>query len=171
MANSSFFWFHLDIISFGKNVWNVLFCSPLYRRQQQFFCFWKKQCLLWKVQKVTREQLKPNFELWCCLFCFSRFPTVIIEIAVLHAALDISDNDDVLNFDCRTFLTTVEIVVICVFTVILVFALIALMIYLYIYGCTKAPWCQRRSKDYSQIQLQRERKIGEIWKNSYVQRV
>merc|ERR1712004_437090 len=67
----------------------------------------------------------------------------------------------------RTFLTTVEIVVICVFTVILVFALIALMIYLYIYGCTKAPWCQRRSKDYSQIQLQRDKKIGEIWKSEH----
>ena len=69
-------------------------------------------------------------------------------------------------FACyRTFLTTVEIVVICVFTVLFVFLLIGLCIYLCIYGCTKAPWCHRSIKDYSQIQLQRERKIGEIWKN------
>ena len=77
----------------------------------------------------------------------------------------------------RTFLTTVEIVVICVFTVLLVFFLIGLAIYLYFYGCTKAPWCHRRDKDYSQIQLQRERKIGEIWKvdgrehNGHIERV
>ena len=70
----------------------------------------------------------------------------------------------------RTFLTTVEIVVICVFTVLFVFLLIGLCIYLYCYGCTKAPWCQRGNKDYSQIQLQRERKIGEIWKNGHLQR-
>lgn len=70
----------------------------------------------------------------------------------------------------RTFLTTVEIVVICVFTVLFVFLLIGLCIYLYCYGCTKAPWCHRGNKDYSQIQLQRERKIGEIWKNGHVQR-
>jgi len=70
----------------------------------------------------------------------------------------------------RTFLTTVEIVVICVFTVLFVFLLIGLCIYLYCYGCTKAPWCTRSIKDYSQIQLQRERKIGEIWKNGHVQR-
>merc|ERR1711983_137396 len=70
----------------------------------------------------------------------------------------------------RTFLTTVEIVVICVFTVLLVFLLIALGVYLYFYGCNKAPWLQRRNKDYTQVQLQRERKIGEIWKNGHVQR-
>jgi len=70
----------------------------------------------------------------------------------------------------KTFLTTVEIVVICVFTVLFVFLLIGTCIYLYCYGCTKAPWCHRGNKDYSQIQLQRERKIGEIWKNGHVQR-
>ena len=71
----------------------------------------------------------------------------------------------------RTFLTTVEIVVICVVTVLLVFVLIATCVYVYFYGCTKAPWCPQRNKDYSQIQIQRERKIGEIWKNGHVQRV
>ena len=77
----------------------------------------------------------------------------------------------------RTFLTTVEIVVICVFTVLFVFFMVGLCIYLYIYGCTKAPWLERRSKDYLQIQMQRERKIGEIWnvdgksENGHVERV
>jgi tetrahydromethanopterin S-methyltransferase subunit D len=71
----------------------------------------------------------------------------------------------------RTFLTTVEIVVICVFTILGVFLLIGLIVYVYYYGWTIPPCCRKGNKDYSQIQLQRERKIGEIWKQqNYVQR-
>jgi hypothetical protein len=65
----------------------------------------------------------------------------------------------------RTFLTTVEITLICVFTVIFVFLMIGLAIYVYKYGWTIPACCKKQNKDYSQVQLQRERKISEIWKN------
>ena len=71
------------------------------------------------------------------------------------------------NFFCRTFLTTLEITVICVFTVIIVFLIVGLVIYVYFYGWTIPPCCKKRNKDYSKVQLQRERKISEIWKNNY----
>jgi len=67
----------------------------------------------------------------------------------------------------RTFLTTLEITLICVFTVIIVFLIVGIIIYVYFYGCTLPPCCQKRDKDYSKVQLQRERKISEIWKNNY----
>jgi len=67
----------------------------------------------------------------------------------------------------RTFLTTLEITLICVFTVIIVFLIVGIIIYVYFYGCTMPPCCKKRNKDYSKVQLQRERKISEIWKNNY----
>merc|ERR1712066_1057089 len=67
----------------------------------------------------------------------------------------------------RTFLTTVEIVVICVITVLLVILLSLLAIYLCMYGCVLPKCCRRTSKEYTQIQLHRERKISEIWKTNY----
>ena len=70
---------------------------------------------------------------------------------------------------CRTFLNTAEIVVICVFSVIIVFALIFWCIYYYYFGCVVHPKCRRRDKDYTKIQLERERKIGELWKHNMQQ--
>ena len=67
------------------------------------------------------------------------------------------------QFFSRTFLNTVEIVVICVFAVLIVFFLIGLAIYLFIFGCEVAPQLRRPDKDYTKIQLERERKIGELW--------
>merc|ERR1712150_251405 len=67
----------------------------------------------------------------------------------------------------RTFLTTLEITLICVFTVIIVFLIVGIVIYVYFYGCTLPPCCKKRNKDYSKVQLQRERKISEIWRNNY----
>jgi len=67
----------------------------------------------------------------------------------------------------RTFLTTLEITVICVFTVIIVFLIVGLVIYVYFYGWNIPACCKKRNKDYSKVQLQRERKISEIWKNNY----
>jgi len=69
----------------------------------------------------------------------------------------------------RTFLTTVEIVLICVFTVLFVIFMSLLTIYLCMYGCVLPACCRRTSKDYTQVQLQRERKISEIWKTNYRQ--
>merc|ERR1712098_862880 len=67
----------------------------------------------------------------------------------------------------RTFLTTAEIIIICVATVILFILLVLLIIYLCIYGCV-LPQCCRcgESKEYSQVQLNRERKISEIWRTN-----
>ena len=67
------------------------------------------------------------------------------------------------QFFSRTFLNTVEIVVICVFAVLIVFFLIGLAIYLFIFGCEVAPQLRRPDKDYIKIQRERERKIGELW--------
>ena len=60
-----------------------------------------------------------------------------------------------------------EITLICVFTVIGVFLLVGLIVYVYLYGWTIPECCRRRNKDYSQIQQQRERKIKEIWKSEH----
>merc|ERR1711942_96869 len=60
----------------------------------------------------------------------------------------------------RTFLTTAEIIIICIATVIL------LIIYLCVYGCVLPNCCRRQSKEYSQVQLNREKKISEIWKTN-----
>merc|ERR1712179_319504 len=59
----------------------------------------------------------------------------------------------------RTFLTTVEII-------ILFILLVLLIIYLCVYGCVLPKCCRRQSKEYSQIQLNREKKISEIWKTN-----
>merc|ERR1712079_684251 len=67
----------------------------------------------------------------------------------------------------RTFLTTVEIVIICVFTVLFVIFLALLTIYVCMYGWVIPACCRRTSKEYTQVQLQRERKISEIWKTNY----
>lgn len=67
----------------------------------------------------------------------------------------------------RTFLETWEIVVICVCSVILVFLIVLPCVYVCMYGCVMPQCCRRKRNDYSQIQLHRERKIGEIWKQQY----
>ena len=41
-----------------------------------------------------------------------------------------------------------------------------LAIYLYFYGCVVPPICRRRDPDYEKIQLERERRIGELWKHN-----
>merc|ERR1712243_272481 len=65
----------------------------------------------------------------------------------------------------RTFLTTAEIIIICIATVILFILLVLLIIiYLCVYGCVLPNCCRRQSKEYSQVQLNREKKISEIWK-------
>jgi len=76
---------------------------------------------------------------------------------------DYSEDEDGKLVPHRTFLNTLEITLICVFTVIAVFLIIGLVIYLYMYGCVRPPCCEKPDKDYQQIQLQRERQIGEIW--------
>lgn len=119
-------------------------------RQVNFLSFLKSEALK---SEMLRDSFKTSVQFPCFFMLWNLF-----------------------RFD-RTFLTTVEIVVICVFTVLFVFFMVGLCIYLYIYGCTKAPWLERRSKDYLQIQMQRERKIGEIWnvdgksENGHVERV
>lgn len=76
---------------------------------------------------------------------------------------DYTEQEDGKLVPHRTFLNTVEITLICVFTVLAVFLLIGLGVYLYIYGCRRPPCCEPPNKDYMQVQLQRERQIGEIW--------
>merc|ERR1712037_960285 len=67
----------------------------------------------------------------------------------------------------RTFLTTVEIIIICVVTVI-VFVLTALLvIYLCVYGCVLPECCKRKNKEYTPVMLERERKTTEIWKQNH----
>jgi len=78
----------------------------------------------------------------------------------------------------RTFLTTLEITLICVFTILFVFALVFLCVWVCLYGWV-LPSCCKRSEDteYQKVQqLHRERKIGEIWsrrnyQNSPAQRI
>merc|ERR1712126_318304 len=60
----------------------------------------------------------------------------------------------------RTFLTTVEIIIICVLTVLLV-------IYLCVYGCVLPECCKRKNKEYTPVMLERERKTTEIWKQNH----
>eukprot|EP00092_Neocalanus_flemingeri_P073817 GFUD01091176.1.p1 GENE.GFUD01091176.1~~GFUD01091176.1.p1 ORF type:complete len:123 (+),score=30.34 GFUD01091176.1:90-458(+) len=68
----------------------------------------------------------------------------------------------------RTFLTTVEIIIICVSTVLLFILLVLLTIYLCVYGCVKPKCCRQNSKEeYTQVQLHRDRKISAIWKTNY----
>merc|ERR1712212_200569 len=67
----------------------------------------------------------------------------------------------------RTFLTTIEIIVICVFTVIIFVLLVLLTIYLCVYGCVLPKCCRRRSKEYTAVMQERERKTTEIWKQSH----
>ena len=96
---------------------------------------------------------------------FNVIEIFIIKLLILHIRGYIILIDA--NFFCRTFLTTLEITVICVFTVIIVFLIVGLVIYVYFYGWTIPQCCKKRNKDYSKVQLQRERKISEIWKNNY----
>jgi hypothetical protein len=55
-------------------------------------------------------------------------------------------------------------------TMQLTFFQVGLGIYLYYFGCRLPDCCYRQNKDYTQVQLQRERKIGEIWKTNYAPR-
>lgn len=66
----------------------------------------------------------------------------------------------------RTFLTTTEIIIICVFTVILFVLLVLLIIYVCVYGCVLPDCCKRRNKEYTSIMMERERKTQEIWKQN-----
>ena len=86
------------------------------------------------------------------------------QLTLMHLKVTLY-GDRVFVYFChfRTFLNTLEITLICVFTVIAVFLIIGLVIYLYIYGGVRPPCCEKPDKDYQQIQLQRERQIGEIW--------
>merc|ERR1712032_239324 len=52
----------------------------------------------------------------------------------------------------RTFLTTVEIIIICVVTVIV---------------CVLPECCKRKNKEYTAVMLERERKTTEIWKQNH----
>merc|ERR1712212_469671 len=63
----------------------------------------------------------------------------------------------------RTFLTTVEIIIICVVTVI-VFVLTVLLV---IYLCVLPECCKRKNKEYTPVMLERERKTTEIWKQNH----
>jgi len=67
----------------------------------------------------------------------------------------------------RTFLETWEIVLICVCVVLIVFLIMLLCIYVCNYGWVLPACCRRKDKEYSQIEQHRDRKIGEIWKQSY----
>jgi len=66
----------------------------------------------------------------------------------------------------RTFLTTAEIIVICVFTVIIFVLLVLFIIYLCVYGCVLPKCCKRRNKKYTSVMLERERITSEIWRQS-----
>ena len=52
------------------------------------------------------------------------------------------------------------------FIQILYYLISILAIYLYFYGCVVPPICRRRDPDYEKIQLERERRIGELWKHN-----
>merc|ERR1712172_391188 len=67
----------------------------------------------------------------------------------------------------RTFLTTVEIIIICVVTVIVFVLTVLLVIYLCVYGCVLPECCKRQNKEYTPVMLERERKTTEIWKQNH----
>lgn len=75
------------------------------------------------------------------------------------------EEDTILPY--RTFLTTVEIIVICVFFVIIFVLCVLLIIYLCVYGCVLPKCCRRRNKEYTAVMLERERKTTEIWKQNH----
>jgi hypothetical protein len=62
-----------------------------------------------------------------------------------------------------------EIALICVFAVLGLLLVVLCVTYLFCFGCTCPACCYRtrHKSDYSQVQLHRERKIGEIWKTNY----
>ncbi|TRY78840.1 hypothetical protein TCAL_08970 [Tigriopus californicus] len=77
----------------------------------------------------------------------------------------------------KTFLSTFEILLLCSLFILTILFLGFCMLYLYCFGCRCPGWfktccccgcCRRRkSNDYTQVQLHRDRKIGEIWKTNY----
>merc|ERR1711963_624267 len=67
----------------------------------------------------------------------------------------------------RTFLTTVEIIIICVVIVIVFVLSVLLVIYLRVYGCVLPKCCERKNKEYTAVMLERERKTTEIWKQNH----
>merc|ERR1712088_401124 len=67
----------------------------------------------------------------------------------------------------RTFLTTVEIIIICVVTVIVLVLSVLLAIYLCVFGCVLPECCKRKNKEYTPVMLERERKTTEIWKQNH----
>jgi len=67
----------------------------------------------------------------------------------------------------RTFLETWEIVIICVVIVILVFLIVLPIVYVSLFGWVLPACCRRKRNEFSHIQQNREKKIGEIWKQQY----
>jgi len=90
-----------------------------------------------------------------------------IRIENNSAQKDYQEQEEGKVLPFRTFLTDVEIIIICVSTVLVFIFLVLLIIYLCVYGCVLPQCCRRESKEYTQVQLQRERKISEIWKTNY----
>eukprot|EP00092_Neocalanus_flemingeri_P016761 GFUD01018129.1.p2 GENE.GFUD01018129.1~~GFUD01018129.1.p2 ORF type:complete len:123 (+),score=31.12 GFUD01018129.1:72-440(+) len=91
-----------------------------------------------------------------------------IKIENNSAQRDYQEQEEGKVLPFRTFLTTVEIIIICVSTVLLFILLVLLTIYLCVHGCVKPKCCrQNPKKEYTQVQLHRERKISAIWKTNY----
>lgn len=78
----------------------------------------------------------------------------------------------------KTFLNTLEITLLCIFFVVAICCVVFCLLYVYCFGCIlpgccKQCWkrrpCRGRKNDeeYTQVELHRERKIGEIWKTNY----
>merc|ERR1711971_1381305 len=85
--------------------------------------------------------------------------------AALIKATEEEEEGTVLPY--RTFLTTVEIIIICVVTVIVFVLTVLLVIYLCVYGCVLPECCKRQNKEYTPVMLERERKTTEIWKQNH----
>eukprot|EP00090_Calanus_glacialis_P016084 TRINITY_DN25230_c0_g1_i1.p1 TRINITY_DN25230_c0_g1~~TRINITY_DN25230_c0_g1_i1.p1 ORF type:complete len:125 (+),score=29.38 TRINITY_DN25230_c0_g1_i1:86-460(+) len=90
-----------------------------------------------------------------------------IKIENNSAQRDYQEQEEGKVLPFRTFLTDVEIIIICVSTVLIFILLVLLIIYLCVYGCVIPNCCRRENKEYTQVQLHRERKISEIWKTNY----
>merc|ERR1712106_1201931 len=101
---------------------------------------------------------------WCR--AYETVNSTQIRIENNSAQRDYQEQEDGKVLPFRTFLTTVEIIIICVSTVILFILLVLFTIYLCVYGCVLPKCCRRQSKEYTQVQLNRERKISGIWKTN-----
>merc|ERR1719154_470451 len=77
-----------------------------------------------------------------------------IKIENNSAQRDYQEQEEGKVLPFRTFLSTLEIIIICVSTVLLFILFVLLIIYLCIYGCV-LPKCCNQSKEYTQVQLNR----------------